>query len=79
MVPHDNIPWAGRIVRDANVLLNTCAAMPGTAGEEEMEEAETARSDRPEEKGRAGAEKASGRRVLGGEMFGMGTARVNGV
>lgn len=53
MVPHDDIPWAGRAARDANALPNTCAAMPGTAGEEEMEEAEAeaARSDRPEEKG----------------------------
>lgn len=79
MVPHDDVPWAGRTARDANALLNTCAAMPGTAGEEEAEALEAAKRDRPEEKGRAGAVKASGRRVFGGEMFGMGTASVNGV
>lgn len=78
MVPHGDIPRAGRIARDANVLLNTCAAMPGTAGEGEAE-VEAARSDRPEEKGRAGAVKASGRRDVGGERFGLETARVKGV
>lgn len=77
MVPHDDIAWAGRIARDANALPNTCAAMPGAAGEE-AEDVEAARSDRWEEKGREGAVKASGRREVGGERCGMGTARVKG-
>lgn len=64
-----------RVARDANALENTCAAMPGAAAEGE----EQARSDRPEEKGRAGAAKANGRLRDGARRVGFGMASVDGV
>lgn len=79
MVAHGDVPWAGRVARDANALPNTCAAMPGAAGEEEAKVEEAARHDGPEEKRRAVVAVASGRRGFGGERFGMGTAWVDGL